>query len=126
MSDSQKHLGAVPGYVDQTARKERFLAQYPDLVIEHDKEAPPHKQWHGQVSGHEPVTSAELGSLLDRLEEILAVDEAEQRWPGWVFTRIGSQWKAQETAGSRVVFGPTLQGAEARVGLEERPLSAVS
>jgi hypothetical protein len=113
-------MQAEPEYVDQVARKERFLALHPDVVIELDREAPPYEEWRGQVPGHAQISSAELGRLLDRLEGTIEVDEAEQRWPGWTFTRIGSQWKAQETAGSRVVFGPSLRAAEARVGLEER------
>lgn len=120
MSDRKSRLEAAPGYVDQTARKERFLAEHPDAAIEFDEAASVYERWRGTAPGHEQATSAELGNLLDRLEEIIAIDAAEQRWPGWTFTRIGSQWKAQEKAGSRVVFGPTLSGAEARVGLEER------
>jgi hypothetical protein len=113
-------LPAVPGYVDQVARKERLIEHHPDVVIEFDEEASPHARWRGQVPGHEQVKSGELGHLLDRLEEILAVDEAEQRWPGWTFSRIGNQWKGHEREGSRVVWGPTLRAAEARVGVEER------
>lgn len=116
----KSQLQPVPGYVDQVARKEQFLEQHPSVVIEFDEEASLHSRWHGMVPGHEQISSGELGYLLDRLEEFIAADEAAQRWPGWVFTRIGSQWKGQETEGTRVVFGPTLQGAEARVGMEER------
>jgi hypothetical protein len=120
MSDSKGHLQPVPEYVDDVARKEQFLAEHPDAVIEYDQDASPYERWRGRVPGHEEISAGELGQLLGRLEEIIAVEEAEQRWSGWAFTRIGNQWKAQETAGTRVVFGPTLQGAEARVGMEAR------
>src|SRR4051812_28710996 len=106
MSDSNGHLQPLPGgHVDNVLRKERFLKQHPEVVIEVDRKAPLYEQWRGQVPGHKQITAAELGHLLDRLEEIIAVGEAEQRWPGWAFARIGSQWKAQEVAGARVVFG---------------------
>jgi hypothetical protein len=121
MSDnSPSYLQAVPEYVDQVARKERFLARHAEAVIGLNEAAPPYERWHGRLPGHEQIVSGDLGRLLDRLEELIAADAAAERWPGWTFTRIGSQWKAQETAGTRVVFGPSLRAAEARVGLEER------
>lgn len=127
-SKSQIQATGVPGYIDQVARKETFLGEHPDAVIEFVGEKSPHERWRGHIPGHEEIRTGELGQLLDRLEDQLAADEAHERWPGWTFSRVGGQWKGEETAGTRTVWGPSLGAAEARVrvegsGAKRKPLS---
>ena len=115
----RSHLQVVPEYVDQVVRKERFLARYPATDITVDSEASPYERWRGSLPGCQEVFSDDLGRLLNQLEDLVAICEVQERWPGWTFSRIDNQWKAQEVAGTRVVFGPTLAAVEARVRWEE-------
>lgn len=110
------------GHVDHVVRKEQLLARHPDVVIVLDEEASPYERWRGVVPGRDAVTSWDLGHLLDRLEEGIAAGEAEERWPGWVFRRRGSEWQARETEGPRVVVGTTLGAVEGRIEVESRRL----
>jgi hypothetical protein len=60
---------SISGYVDQVARKERFLEQHPEAVIEVDKSAPPRSRWRGRMPGNQEIIAHELSDLLDRLEK---------------------------------------------------------
>jgi hypothetical protein len=110
----------LDGYVEQVARKERFLAAHPEVVITAHPEAPPWAYWHGQVPGCDTVTSSELGHLLDKLSDQVAARDAHARWPGWTFTRTRSGWQAKETDGPELFVGRTLDDVEARVAQCER------
>ena len=59
-----------PVYVDQVVRKQRFLAQHPEAIIELDREGSPYKRWHGRMPGCQEVATGELSELLDRLEDL--------------------------------------------------------
>jgi hypothetical protein len=88
MSDriSGNHLWSVPYYVDHVLRKEKFLAQHPEAVVEVDKDAPPRRRWHGRLPGHEEIVAEELRELLDRLERIVGGENelhgSSERLPG--------------------------------------------
>jgi hypothetical protein len=107
-------------YVDQVKRKEQFLADHPDVSILLDPDAPPHRRWQGQVPGSDAVTSHELGQVLDQLDDLVAARDAHARWPDWTFTRRLSGWQAQQTDGSGLVVGRTLEQVEAGVEQCER------
>jgi hypothetical protein len=78
---------SLTAYVDQVKRKERFLAEHPDVTITTHPEASPYDHWRGRVPGCPEVTSHELGRLLDKLDDLVAACAAHARWPNWTFTR---------------------------------------
>jgi hypothetical protein len=111
---------AVPGYVDQVVRKVQFLSSHPDVEISTHPDEPPHRYWRGQVPGLTAVTSHDLGSLLDHLENQVAARDAQARWPNWTFTHTKGGWQAKETHGPELLLGRTIAEVEARVEQWER------
>jgi hypothetical protein len=97
------------------ARKEQFLADNPDAVIVHDRDASPHQHWRGQVPGSDEVTSHDLEQLLDKLDDLVAARDAHTRWPRWTFSHRGFGWQAKEMNGSELVVGQILADVETRV-----------
>lgn len=78
-SASRKRLWSVPYYVDHVLRKEKFLAQHPEAVIELDQDGPPESRWHGRLPGHEEVVAEELREVIDGLEELVGEIDCEER-----------------------------------------------
>ena len=107
-------------YVDQVVRKERFLAEHPDVTISTDPEGPPHRYWHGQVPGYTEVVTDDLKHLLDHLTEQVAARDAHARWPNWTFTHTYGWWRAKQTDGAELLTGRTLEQVEGRVAQWER------
>ena len=107
-------------YVDQVKRKEQFLAGHPGAIITSDPEASPYQRWHGHVPGCADVTSHELGQVLDQLDDLVAARDAHTRWPNWTFTHQLGRWQAEQTDGSEVVVGRTLEQVETQVEQCER------
>lgn len=90
MSAPAPHRAArmdLDGYVDQVVRKQQFLADNPDVAISANPEVPPWEYWQGQVAGSEAATSSELGHLLNKLTDQVAIRDAQADWPNWTFTR---------------------------------------
>ena len=110
----------LDGYVDQVARKEQFLADHPDVTVTVHPEAPPWAYWQGHVSGFDAITSGELGHVLDRLVDQVAIRDVHARWPNWAFTHTISGWQARETDGPELFVGRTFELVEARVAQHER------
>lgn len=111
---------SLVSYVDQVVRKEQFLAAHPDAHIAVNPDASPYQRWRGQVPGCLEATSHDLGRLLDQLDDLVTVRDAQQRWPNWTFIRTLGGWQARQTNGSELLVGRTLEQVEMQVMEHER------